>query len=49
MKEWKVRKAENGKMYVHLRKKEGTHRDLLERWGIRFDTDTDSKKSIQGL
>jgi len=49
MKEWKVKKAENGKMYVHLNKRELTHKALLEGWGVRFDTDSDSKKSIQGL
>lgn len=44
MKEWKTRKADNGKVYVHLRKAQtGSCKSLQEIWGVRFDIDPASK------
>ena len=47
MKEWKTRKAANGKVYVHLRKTQaGAYKTMQEPWGVRFDIESDSKPSI---
>ena len=47
MKAWKTRKAENGKVFVHLRKSQGgTFKAIQEPWGVRFDIETESKRSI---
>jgi hypothetical protein len=44
MKNWNTRKADNGKVYVHLRKAQvGAGKTLQEHWGIRFDLDTQAK------
>ena len=44
MKDWKTRKADNGKVYVHLRKTQaGAYKNLQENWGVRFDIESDSK------
>lgn len=44
MKEWKTRKADNGKVYVHLRKAQaGAYKPLQEIWGVRFDVESASK------
>ena len=47
MKEWKTRKAENGKVFVRLRKTQaGAYKTMQEPWGIRFDIESESKQSI---
>ena len=47
MKEWKTSKADNGKVYVHLRKTQAdAGKTTQEPWGIRFDIESESKKSI---
>ncbi|HQP24879.1 MAG TPA: cold shock domain-containing protein [Smithellaceae bacterium] len=44
MKDWKTRKADNGKVYVHLRKTQaGAYKNLQENWGVRFDIESASK------
>jgi hypothetical protein len=47
MKEWKTRKADSGKVFVHLRKTQASaYKSMQEPWGIRFDIEPDSKKLI---
>lgn len=50
MKEWKTRRADNGKVFVHLRKNQAVpYQSLLAAWGIRFDIEPDQKNSRQSL
>lgn len=45
MKEWKTRKADNGKVFVHLRKTQASaYKTVQETWGVRFDIEP--KQSI---
>jgi hypothetical protein len=47
MKEWKTKKADNGKVYVHLRKTQASaYKTAQEPWGVRFDIESDSKPPI---
>jgi cold shock CspA family protein len=44
MKEWKTKKADNGKVYVHLHKnRAAAYKTLQEPWGVRFDIELDAK------
>ena len=47
MKEWKTKKAANGKVFVHLRKTQaGAYKTMQETYGIRFDIESESRQSI---
>ena len=44
MKTWKTKKADSGKVFVHLRKAQaGANKNLQENWGVRFDIESASK------